>query len=169
MNSGMYQLNLRKESFKFSSAHMTVFPDGSPYGPKESLHGHNFQVEVNLDLNDASLERFVSFSYFKKLIEKICREWHSKVLLARQCPKMQTLQENSNEIEILLCGKRYVFPAEDVLFLDVENITSELLSYAFFKTFHSRLDPNLLSQSICGISVRIEEVPGQGATFFWKP
>jgi 6-pyruvoyltetrahydropterin/6-carboxytetrahydropterin synthase len=47
------QIHIRKENIKFSSAHMTVFPDGT----KEALHGHNYQVELTLELKDSSFKK----------------------------------------------------------------------------------------------------------------
>ena len=39
-----HRIFVGKDVHKFSSAHMTVFPDGS----KERLHGHNFMVDESV-------------------------------------------------------------------------------------------------------------------------
>jgi len=46
----MFTVNLRKERNKFSSAHFTLFPDGSV----EKLHGHNYFVEVEFEATTAT-------------------------------------------------------------------------------------------------------------------
>jgi 6-pyruvoyltetrahydropterin/6-carboxytetrahydropterin synthase len=155
-----YQIHIKKEVLKFSSAHMTVFPDGT----KESLHGHNYATDVTLKIRDNSLASFVSFSYFKKLLEQLCSQWHSKVLIAKNCPFIQIQKQDLHEIDFLLCGKHYVFPMEDVELLPLENISVECLTELFCKTFASQIKEDLIGKVILGVQVRIEETPGQGAT-----
>ena len=66
------RIHIARPEFKFSCAHMTVFPDGS----KERLHGHNYIVVVELaaatlnafgfvrDYNDlAQFKRYIDDSF----------------------------------------------------------------------------------------------------------
>ena len=50
-----FRIDIARELFKFSCAHMTVFPDGT----KERLHGHNYYVGVTLALSDAGRSEFL--------------------------------------------------------------------------------------------------------------
>ena len=165
MSSNSYSISIRKEAFKFSSAHMTVFPDGT----KEALHGHNYSTEVSLDLRDISLKNLVSFSYFKKAIKEICDAWDEKVLLPANCPFLKFITQTETKVEFLLCQKRYVLPREEVVLLPLDNITAETLSKEFCLRFLQKLSKPILTESILGVRVRIDESPGQGATYVWSP
>ncbi len=160
-----YSISIRKEAFKFSSAHMTVFPDGT----KEALHGHNYSTEVSLDLKDISLKNLISFSYFKKAIREICDEWDEKVLLPANCPFLEFILQTEVEVEFLLCKKRYVLPREEVVLLPLDNITAETLSKEFGLRLLQKFSQPILAEALLGIRVRIDESPGQGATFAWSP
>jgi len=165
MTPHSYSVSIRKEAFKFSSAHMTVFPDGT----KEALHGHNYSTEVSFDLKDISLKNLISFSYFKRAIKELCDEWDEKVLLPAKCPFLKFTTQTETELEFLLCQKRYVLPREEVLLLPLENITAETLSKEFCLKLLKKLSAPLLAESLSGIKVRIDESPGQGATYTWSP
>ena len=52
-----WKIHIRKDNLKFSAAHMTVFPDGS----KEGLHGHNYEVELAVELVEPALARMLSY------------------------------------------------------------------------------------------------------------
>jgi 6-pyruvoyltetrahydropterin/6-carboxytetrahydropterin synthase len=159
-----HHIHIRREALKFSSAHMTVFPDGS----KEALHGHNYTTEVSIQLRDISLPAMLSFSYFKKLIKGLCEAWDEKVLVPGKCPFLKITEQSAAELEFVLCGKRYVLPSEEVLLLPLDNITAETLADCFGRQLIAQIDPQVMSQSILEMKIRIEEAPGQGSTFCWS-
>jgi 6-pyruvoyltetrahydropterin/6-carboxytetrahydropterin synthase len=161
MKSSPYLLSIQKETFKFSSAHMAVFADGT----KEPLHGHNYFTHISFQLKEASFQNFVPFSYFKELINQLCQEWDSKVLIAANCPYLEKRVSTVAETEFVLCGKRYVIPSDEILFLELENVTVELLAALFCKKLVAAIRSDLLSTMITGIQVQIEETPGQSSTF----
>jgi 6-pyruvoyltetrahydropterin/6-carboxytetrahydropterin synthase len=155
--------HIKKEALKFASAHMTVFPDGT----KEALHGHNYRTQVSIDLKTVELSKMLSFATVKSAMKKICDEWDEKVLLASACPFYKLVSSTSRETEFTLCGKRYVLPTDEIVFIDRDNITTETLSSEFCCRLIGLLDARAL-ESISGIEVRIEEMTGQGASYIWK-
>ncbi len=164
MSPSYPKIHLRREVFKFSSAHMTVFPDGS----KEPLHGHNYSVEVTIDLKQIKLNEMIPFSSFKGAIKEICESWDEKLLLGSECPFFEIRQNAGNEIEFILCKKRYVLPRDEVILLKVDNITAENLAQEFCSQFIARIRTNNLIHKIDQIQIRIDESPGQGASVCWK-
>src|SRR5262245_374830 len=113
-----FGLVLGKERHGFSAAHMTVFPDGS----KEPLHGHNYQVQLSLELTTVEFESFLDFGIVKAIIEKLCAAWNDKLLLAAQNKFFKVIRQDEKEIEFVLSGKRYVVPSDEVALLPTENI-----------------------------------------------
>jgi 6-pyruvoyltetrahydropterin/6-carboxytetrahydropterin synthase len=162
---GFHRIYIRKEALKFSAAHMTVFPDGT----KEALHGHNYRTELAIDLAEISLQSMISFSKFKDAVREISKSWDERVLVAEKCPFLKMGPARGQELEFTLCGKRYVLPADEVVLLPVDNITTETLSQEFCRQFVERLDRSVLGKAVLGIEVRIDEIAGQGASYFWSP
>ncbi len=160
----MHRIHLRKESYKFAAAHMTVFPDGT----KEGLHGHHYSTEVSVQYRDSgALADMIPVAVFKDTIKELCAAWDEKVLLPKLCPFLERIGQNPEEVEFLLCSKRYVIPAEEVIFLEVENVTMESLSALFLKSFLDRL-PKSVRKRLTEVYVRIDESPGQGASTTWE-
>jgi 6-pyruvoyltetrahydropterin/6-carboxytetrahydropterin synthase len=177
-----HQILLRKEALKFAAAHMTVFPDGT----KEALHGHNYQVELNLELSSIALSKLISFSVFKQTLRGICELWDEKVLLPALCPYFEQIRSDSQaagarassggvalgeeeaSFEFRLCGRRYVLPAEEVVLLPQDNITAETLSAELCERLCRAWEHGLISGQILAIQVRVEESPGQGALAGWR-
>lgn len=158
-----WSLHVRKDYLKFSAAHMTVFPDGS----KESLHGHNYQVELTVELAAAAFDSMLDYGTFKRALSKVCADWDEKILLAGTNRWLETLPAAAHEYAFRLCGKRYVLPADEVLILNVDNITTENLAQVLFERFWAELcrDTRIAwQQRIVAVSLRVDESQGQGAT-----
>ena len=154
-----HRIVVARAEHKFSCAHMTVFPDGR----KERLHGHNYTVSVAVDLAEVGFEHLIDFGAIKRAIAAECAEWRERTLLAERSPRLERLRREAGEIEILLCGQRYVFPAADVLVLPVDNTTTEALAELWIDRLRARLADTFAESAAVGLEVRIEESPGQGA------
>lgn len=104
-----WTLHIRKDNLKFAAAHMTVFPDGR----KENLHGHNYQVELEVALAaPPTLALMLSYEVFKQALRTVCAAWDEKVLIAGDNPWLEWLAAAMDDCAFRLCGKRYVLPAE---------------------------------------------------------
>ena len=157
-------IHIRKDHLKFAAAHMTVFPDGG----KESLHGHNYQVELTVELTEPGLARMLSYEVFKQALKTVCNAWDEKVLIAAGNPWLELLPAEAGECAFRLCGKRYVLPEDEVTMLEVDNITAENLARLLFERFWAELTADRAvpwRDRLIAISVRIDESRGQGATY----
>ena len=141
---------------------MTVFPDGT----KERLHGHNFQVTVALDLHTIAFESFLDLGIVKRALRELCVEWNERLLLAERCPRLEIVRRDADEVEVRLCGRRYVAPAEDVVFLPVENVIVEGLAVLLCDRLIERLGPALRREVVAGLEVTVREAPGQGGACY---
>ena len=138
---------------------MTVFPDGR----KERLHGHNYTVSVALDLAAVGFEHLIDFGAIKRAIAAECAEWRERTLVAGESPRLERLERAGGELEMVLCGQRYVFPEADALVLPIDNTTTEALAELWSDRLRARLAQTLAGSAAVGLEVRIEETPGQGA------
>ena len=139
---------------------MTVFPDGT----KESLHGHNFQVELTLTLLSREM---VPFSVYKDALKNIVKNWDERVLIAERCPQFTRENASMGSLQFSLCGKKYLLPEDEVVLLPVDNISSERLAEQLLFLFVEELGPSHLSQ-LREIALRLDESPGQGVTCIWR-
>lgn len=155
-----HRIFVGRDAHKFSAAHITVFPDGT----KERLHGHNFGVRVAIDLKDIAFSSFLDFGVVKRAVDAQCREWNECLLLAEKCPYLEIQKRTDEELELRICGKRYVIPADEVLFLPVENVVVEALAVAFAGALLKRMV--LGRDLVSGIEVEVTESPGQGAIYY---
>jgi len=153
-----------KDIHKFSSAHMTVFPDGT----KERLHGHNFQVEAAFDLHTTALKDLLDFALVKKCLEDQCREWDQRLLLAERCPGFQIVADDGRALEFTLCGKRYVVPRDEVVLLPLENVVVETLAEAFALRLVERLGGALKREVVAAMELTVSESRNQGGHFVWS-
>jgi 6-pyruvoyltetrahydropterin/6-carboxytetrahydropterin synthase len=157
---GSHRISIARSQYKFSCAHMTVFPDGT----KERLHGHNYQVAIALDVERIDLPAMIPFASIKAALGELCSAWKEYVLLATANPHFKVVRDDAAEIEFTLCGDRYVLPRGDVKLLPIDNISVESLAAHVAELLLARLRPALDPSNVRALEVTIEESPGQGAS-----
>ena len=153
-----HRIVIAREQYKFSCAHMTVFPDGT----KERLHGHNYTVAVALEVDKIDLTSMIPFASLKQALSEICVAYKERVLLAELNPHFKIVRDD-RELEFTLCGERYVLPRQDVLLLPIDNISVEALAAHVASTLRERF-ASLGVPQVRTLEVAIEESPGQGAS-----
>lgn len=153
-------LLLHKQNFKFSSAHFLIFNKTSA----EKLHGHNYQVKVNITVPAVSAEMaqqgyFVDFNVFKKKIKTKLDEWDEMVLLPGNHDEMK-FSETGPTLEVHFRERYYAFPKDEVVRLPINNTSVEqlsgLLAQHFFHDFKVF--------GVQRVQVSVEETRGQGAS-----
>ncbi len=159
-----HRIFVGKDVHKFSSAHMTIFPDGS----KERLHGHNFQVSLAFDLVDLSAQSFLDFAIVKQALDAQCKAWAERLLLPEKSPHVRVNARSEIEIDVVVCKKRYgKLPADEVLFLPLENVVVETLAMAFAEALMPRLKDAMSPKTVSGVEVTVSEAAGQGGSYYW--
>ena len=155
-----HRVTVQRAEHKFSCAHMTVFPDGI----KERLHGHNYQVGLELELTSVAFARMLPFAAVKDCIATLCRELRERVVIAEHNPMTTLVRVDADEVELTVCGKRYVFPREDVVLLPIDNVSVEALALYLGDRVLAMLGPSLEPGLVTAIEVWVSESPGQGST-----
>lgn len=155
---------LEKENFKFSCSHFTILGPGRA----ERLHGHNYYVRVEAEVEslDPELGMAFDFNLLKSLVRGTLARLDEFVLLPERSPYLK-IERQSQAVKATLGAKNYVFPAEDVLLLPVVNITSEELARTIAEEIIARL-PQALGSFEGGISrlaVAVEETRGQSVVY----
>lgn len=153
-----HRIRIARAEHKFSCAHMTVFPDGS----KERLHGHNYTIAVELEVDDVELPAMIPFAPIKSAIRELCAAWKEHVLLAARNPWFEVVRD-ADELEFRLCGERYVMPRGDALLLPIDNVSVESLAAHVAALLRDQIAALALAQALA-LEVTVEESPGQGAS-----
>ncbi|MFN0245584.1 MAG: 6-pyruvoyl trahydropterin synthase family protein [Kofleriaceae bacterium] len=153
-----HQITIARSEHKFSCAHMTVFPDGT----KERLHGHNYTVSVAIDVERVDFASMIPFAVIKDAIRELCKEWKERVMIATTNPFVVIVRDDT-ELEVTVCGARYVFPRGDVLLLPIDNISAESLAAHTAALLRARLSV-VLPAHVTTLTSTVEESPGQGAS-----
>ncbi len=165
MRQNRHRIFVGKDVHKFSSAHMTIFPNGT----KERLHGHNFQVSLAFDLVDLSAQSFLDFAIIKSALDAQCKAWAERLLLPERSPHFRLVQRSAAELEFVLCGKRYIVPEEEVVLLPLENVVVETLAMQLAIELVPRLGDALSPDKVIGMEVTVAEAAGQGGIYYWTP
>lgn len=158
-----FVIRLKKETFKFSCSHFTIFSATSA----ERLHGHNYYLDLSCRVSGVSKDLGFAFDFneLKPIIQKACNSLDEYILIPRKSPYLKIV-ELKNSVKVAFGKKEYVFPKEDVKMLPIVNVTSEELARFMSKQISSKFSSKSLSVS--ELSVTITETHGQSATFITK-
>ena len=159
-----YRVSVARDQYKFSCAHMTVFPSGE----KERLHGHNYQIGVVLELSDIRFANMIPFADIKAALAKLCAAWKERVLVATNNPHFRLVRDEpdprSGEYEFTLCGQRYVLPRGDVLPLPLDNIAVEPLAEHIAEWLTREMAAVCALPHVLALDVTVAESPGQSSS-----
>ncbi len=134
----------------FSAAH--ILPEHDKCG---RLHGHNYAIHARVEGAKGEQGFVLDFIPLKGKLRDIANELDHRIILPAG-----TAEESENEISIKLGSKRYVFPREDVLLLDIRRSTAEELAGYVLKRLLEELE---IPDSIVTIEIGVDESRGQGA------
>ena len=154
-----YKVTVERNTLRFAAAHFATFE-----GQCEALHGHNYDVIVEVEGELTGDGWVVDFGVLKALARELCRELDHKFLLQRDSKVLQ-IDEGKSNWKVRFLERGWVFPKSDILPLPIENTTAEQLA----RWFSGRLRDALATRgaaNITSLTVGVEEMPGQ--TGWWQ-
>lgn len=155
------RLFVAKDEHKFSCAHMTIFADGT----KERLHGHNYHLACAVELDPLGAPSILDFALVKQTLTALCAELREHLLVPRNHPQVRIIRQDGAEIELRVCDRRYVLPADEVLLLPVANLVVEDLAQLLWSRVVNALGRPFHAAQVVTVEVTVTESPGQGATY----
>lgn len=153
-----YRITVERNTLRFAAAHFATFA-----GRCEPLHGHNYDVSVDVEGELAEDGWVIDFSSLKSITRAICEELDHKFLLQRDS-KVLTIDEGMSNWKIRFLERGWVFPKSDVLPLPIENSTVEQLARWFAGRLREQLSERGAA-NVSSITVTLEEMPGQSASW----
>ncbi len=149
-----YRVTVERNTLRFAAAHFTTFGDQC-----EPLHGHNYDVFVELEGELTEDAWVIDFTELKALVAALCRELDHRFLLPLQSRSL-LIREDEEGYEVSFQGRRYLVPREDVAPLPIDNTTAERLA----EWLAGRILEGLRQRGARNLSlltVGVEEAPGQ--------
>jgi 6-pyruvoyltetrahydropterin/6-carboxytetrahydropterin synthase len=152
-----FGIKVDKQYFNFASAHFLLFPDGT----REELHGHNYQVSVEIYGPLEEGDVVLNFIPFKPLVKRCCDELDHHLILPRDSTWLRII-EHEREVEVWHLEDRFIFPKRDVRILPILNTSSERLAEYLATEIRARVKSDM-GYTIHTIKVSVQESPGQAA------
>lgn len=152
------RVSVERNRLRFSAAHMATF-----HGQCEPLHGHNYEVMVDIEGELTGDSWVWDFGDLKKTVKSIIDELDHKFILQRNSAVLE-IDEGRTNWKIRFGDVGYVLPKSDVIALPIDNTTAERLA----EWLAGRLVTHYREAGVASfrkISVGIEESPGQAGWY----
>jgi len=152
------RVTVERNRLRFAAAHMATFQ-----GECEPLHGHNYDVFVEVE-GDLTADAWVwDFGSLKRAAKAIADELDHKFILQRES-KILAIEESDSSWKVSFGARDYVFPRSDVAVLPIPNSTAECIA----EWFAGRIATHLRDEgadNIRKLTIGIEEMPGQAGWY----
>ncbi len=122
------------------------------------LHGHSYTLHLVLYGEKADDGMVMDFVDLKKALKKIVDELDHRVLLPSRSKDVSI--KKGREVEVMVGAKRYVFPNEDVVILDLAQTSAEELAEHIIARLIKLLD---IPPNVSIIEIGLDEERGQTA------
>lgn len=145
-----------RRGFMFSACHM--IPGHAKCG---RLHGHTYTVNLKIDGEADASGMVLDFGNVKKVLNKLLEELDHKVIIPKDRPEFRIVRsEGDDSVRVEVHDKFYVFPEEDLYFMDIPAPTAEHMAGWMLDRFIEVLSPK---GNVTEISLGLDEGWGQGA------
>ena len=125
------------------------------------LHGHSYIVRLRLEGDIGDDGMIMDFVVLKRELRAIIEELDHKTIVPTASDEVR-VEADDESVEVVSCGKRYVFPRMDVTLLDIPTTTAEEMSRMMTERMVRDVEfpPNVRS-----VSVGLDEERGQTAWY----
>lgn len=141
-----------EKSITFSASH--ILPGHEKCG---RIHGHNYAIHVRISGEPSESGLVYDFLPIKEKLREIADRLDHRILIASG---MEGLTTKKDEVRIEIGDKRYVFPEEDTLILNIDQMTTEQLANYLLEKVIEELD---FPEKVNSVEIGVDESRGQGA------
>jgi 6-pyruvoyltetrahydropterin/6-carboxytetrahydropterin synthase len=158
-----HRISIERNTLRFAAAHFTTAG-----GECEPLHGHNYDVMVQIDGALSEDAWVVDFAVAKRIVRRLCKELDHRFLLAALNPALRVDETDEDMTIGTSDNRRYVIPRGDIAALEIDNTTAERLAEWFARRIAVELAA-AGAANVTSITVGVEEMPGQAGWFTLAP
>ena len=162
-----YHVEITKDYLVFSAAHFITYAGDIC----ERLHGHNYRVAVEVHGPLDENHYVVDFIAVRKTLEQIIQAWDHHMLLPTRHPEIRVLHSSDTsygeQVEVTFRDRRWMFPREDCVLLDIPNTTTELLAELIGKQLQAAIETETSTRP-SEIRVAVDENHGQWGVWRYR-
>jgi 6-pyruvoyltetrahydropterin/6-carboxytetrahydropterin synthase len=155
------KIHVSRDNLMFAAAHFASY-EGDTVEP---LHGHNYRLGVTLEGPTEQNGYVFNFVTLKRIMKQLTDELDHRVLLARHSPLIALEDAPDGGVIARAPGRWYRFPREDVVILDLQNTTVELIAQHVCARLRARLAERADTAHLTAIEIALEESFGQTACY----
>ena len=156
-----YKIRIMKEDFKFNASHFVAYE-----GFREKLHGHNYQVGLQLWARQVAADGYVvDFGDIKQVIRSECKRLHERFLSPANSNVLTFTKPDQQLCIECEDGSHFSFPCADCVELPIVHTTVEELAQYFYTRLHEALGDTFAARGVYKLEVIVSEAPGQEASF----
>jgi 6-pyruvoyltetrahydropterin/6-carboxytetrahydropterin synthase len=148
------EIDGRYSNIKFSACHFIA-----GHARCGKLHGHVYVIQMILYGEKGENGMIMDFIDLKRALRRITEEFDHRVLLPKNSTRV-ILDERDDEVEARIDGKRYLFPREDVLILEISESSAEEMAEAMLNRIMDEID---FPSNVSRVEVGVDEERGQSA------
>jgi 6-pyruvoyltetrahydropterin/6-carboxytetrahydropterin synthase len=159
-----WSILIEKEYLKFSCAHFLIFPDGS----KERLHGHNYQVTVEVDGKLSEFGLVIDFKMVKPIVKSLCDYLDEHWLIPGQHQVLRFYHRDDGHTEVVYKNCRYLAPTDEIIVLPINNTSAENFAAWLGRELFNRLQESFGKLSVRRLRVAVSETSGQAGVYTYS-
>ena len=156
-----WSIHIAKEYLKFSCAHFLIFPDGS----KERLHGHNYQVECEIEGMLSHHGLVIDFKMVKPIIRRLCDRLDEHWLIPGEHPELRYRQRDDGHTEVTYRGCNYLAPSDEIIVLPINNSSAENFAAWLGRSLYAEMKVAFGPLSVRRMRVSVSETSGQAGIY----
>jgi len=158
MGMQSFRVQVSKDYLKFSAAHFMAYK-----GFRETLHGHNYRVSVEVEGDLGAQGYVLDFGIVKRIARQVCNRLDEKMLIPAHSDCLQ-IREELGQVSVRYEDDEFCFPAKDVVLVPIAHSSAEELArYLAGEIWHELAVEGV--QRIRAIQIGVEETTGQAAYY----
>lgn len=156
MGTQTFRVHVTKDYLKFSAAHFIAYE-----GFRETLHGHNYRVSVEIEGDLGPQGYVLDFGIVKQVARRVCQRLDEKFLIPAASDCLRVIEEGG-QVTVRYEDDEFRFPVKDVVLLPIIHSSAEELARYLAAEIHRELGG---VERIRVLEVGVEETTGQTAYF----
>ena len=162
-----YHVEVTKDYLVFSAAHFIT------YGGDicERLHGHNYRVAAEVHGQLDENHYVVDFIVVRNALEQLVQAWDHHMLLPTQHSEIRVAPFSDatfgEQVEVTFRDRRWTFPREDCILLEIPNTTTELLARLIGKKLLEAIETETSTRPT-EVRVAVDENNGQWGVWHYR-
>ena len=158
MGTQSFRVHVSKDYLKFSAAHFIAYE-----GFRETLHGHNYRVSVDVEGDLGSEGYVLDFGIVKRIAKRVCDRLDAKMLIPAHSDCLE-VREEEEQISVRYEEDEFRFPVQDVVLVPIAHSSAEELARYLAGEIRRELALEGV-QRTRAIEIGVEETSGQAAHF----